>query len=235
MNSANNNIGPLGVLLLDTAFPRGPGDIGNAASYDFPVLIKTVKGASVDRVVIQSDPRLVDLFIEAGLEAQEEGACAITTSCGFMAPFQADVARALKIPVFLSSLPQIAMAYMMTQRRIGVLTANAETLTKRHFSAAGVPADLPISIRGLDKNPAFYHWIFKEGPADHAAIQQGMIDAANSLLDEDPNLGAIVCECHNMAPYTPAIARATGLPVFDVISYAHYVYSTLKKRVFLVL
>ena len=207
--------------------------IGNSASYDFPVMLKTVRGASVDRVVIQSDPTLVELFVEAGLEAQEEGACAITTSCGFMAPFQAEVAKALKIPVFLSSLPQISLAYLMTQRRIGVLTANGDALTERHLSAAGVPADLPISIRGLDENPAFYHWIYEDGPADHDAIQQAMIDAANSLLEEDPVLGAIVCECHNMAPYAPAVARVTVLPVFDVISYAHYIYSTLNKREFL--
>ncbi|MBV7334752.1 aspartate/glutamate racemase family protein [Chloroflexi bacterium TSY] len=231
----NSDIGPLGILLLDTAFPRGKGDIGNPGSYDFPVMIKTVSGANVERVVIQSDPTLVDLFIAAGLEAQEEGACAVTTSCGFMAPFQADVAKALKIPVFLSSLPQIPLAYMMTQRRIGVLTANGETLTERHLSAAGVPADLPMSIRGLNKNPAFYHWIYEDGPADHEAIQQAMLDAAHSLLEEDPNLGAIVCECHNMAPYAPAVATATGLPVFDVISYAHWVYRTLKKREFLTL
>lgn len=226
-------IGPLGVLLLDTGFPRGAGDIGNAASYDFPVLIKMVDGANVQRVVIESDPTLVDLFIAAGLEAQAAGACAITTSCGFMAPFQADVAKALDIPVFLSSLPQIPLAHLMTQRRVGVLTANGETLTERHLAAAGVPADLPLSIRGLNHNAAFYHWIYEDGPADHDAIQMALIEAAQSLQAEDPDLGAIVCECHNMAPYAPKIAEATGLPVFDVISYAHYIYSTLKKRKFL--
>lgn len=27
----------IGILMLDTIFPRIPGDIGNAKSYDFPV------------------------------------------------------------------------------------------------------------------------------------------------------------------------------------------------------
>ena len=60
-----------------------------------------------------------------------------------------------------------------------------------------------------------------------------MLDNAKSLLEEDSNLGAIVCECHNMAPYAPAVAEMTGLPVFDVISYAYWVYSTVSKRKFL--
>lgn len=32
---------PIGmILMLDTAFPRIPGDIGNALTWDFPVLYK---------------------------------------------------------------------------------------------------------------------------------------------------------------------------------------------------
>ena len=42
---------PLGVLMLQTRFPRPPGDIGHPASFDFPVLYRVVQGASAARVV----------------------------------------------------------------------------------------------------------------------------------------------------------------------------------------
>ena len=41
----------LGILSLDTKFPRIHGDIGNAETWPFPVLYKIVEGASRDMVV----------------------------------------------------------------------------------------------------------------------------------------------------------------------------------------
>ena len=54
----------LGILMLDTNFPRIPGDIGNALSFDFPVLYKIVEGASVARVVDEGDTELLTPFID---------------------------------------------------------------------------------------------------------------------------------------------------------------------------
>ena len=34
---------PIGILMLETRFPRIPGDIGNATTWDFPVLYKIVE------------------------------------------------------------------------------------------------------------------------------------------------------------------------------------------------
>ena len=42
----------LGVVMLDTRFPRLPGDIGNPATFAFPVRYSVVAGASPSRVVI---------------------------------------------------------------------------------------------------------------------------------------------------------------------------------------
>ena len=46
----------IGILMMDTSFPRIPGDIGNATTFDFPVRYQVVKGASPDRLVLERDP-----------------------------------------------------------------------------------------------------------------------------------------------------------------------------------
>src|SRR5476649_2730781 len=52
----------LGILMLEARFPRIPGDMGNAATWPFPVLYHVVKGASPKRVVEQQAAGLLDDF-----------------------------------------------------------------------------------------------------------------------------------------------------------------------------
>ncbi len=224
----------LGVMQLDTKFERIPGDIGNVESYDFPAKIKIVSGASVQRVVLEGDPSLITPFLEAAKELEAEGVFAITTSCGFLAPFQKEIAEAVNVPVFLSSLLQVPLAYAMTQERIGIVTANSETLLERHLRAAGVPDSIPLAVKGMQDHPAFYDFIYNEAEKIRPKeIEQEILGAVQALLLEYPDIGAFVFECHNMAPYAPAVAKATNKPVFDIIAFAHWVYSTMTKREFI--
>ena len=40
----------VGILMLETRFPRIPGDIGNALTWPFPVHYRVVRGATPDNV-----------------------------------------------------------------------------------------------------------------------------------------------------------------------------------------
>src|SRR5919106_827416 len=62
---------PLGVLMLDTRFPRLLGDVGNALTWPFPVLYRVVRGAHPERMAQATpDPDILTPFIDAaqGLE-----------------------------------------------------------------------------------------------------------------------------------------------------------------------
>ena len=100
----------VGILVLDTRFPRIAGDIGNAGTFDFPVLYHPVRGASSDRVVRRPDRDLLPLFVEGARALERAGVGAITTSCGFLARFQAELADAVTVPVFTSSLMAAPLA-----------------------------------------------------------------------------------------------------------------------------
>ena len=61
---------PLGILMLDTRFPRIEGDIGNPASFDFPVIFRTMAGiGSADAVAAHPDRSRVLAALKTNAEA----------------------------------------------------------------------------------------------------------------------------------------------------------------------
>jgi hypothetical protein len=81
-----------------SAFPRLPGDIGNPASFDFPVLYREVEGTTYQKVVENlKKEELLQPFIAAAQELEAAGVGAITTSCGFLALFQQKLAAAVSV------------------------------------------------------------------------------------------------------------------------------------------
>lgn len=200
----------LGVLMLDTRFPRVVGDIGNPATFDFPVRYKTVHGASPQRVVRERDPALLQPFIDAGLALVAEGVTAITTSCGFLVMFQHEMQAALPVPLWTSSL-----LLLRDLRHAGVVTVDAASLGEEHLRAAGAPADTPVE--GITADSAFQKTLLHDLPKlDTADAMLQVVGAAQRLLVRQPALTDLVLECTNMPPYAGAVRHATGLKVHDI-------------------
>jgi hypothetical protein len=221
----------LGILLLDTTFPRIPGDVGNIESYEYPVIIKTVTGATVQRVVYEADASLLADFVQAAQELEDQGVAAITSSCGFLSVFQEAVAKSVQIPVFLSSLLQVPLVYAMTQKPVGIITAHSERLTEEVVSKAGISTHVPYEVGGLQNSPAFSNPILKDGTnLEKDAIEKDVLGIAKTLIDANPKIGAFVFECHNLAPYSQAVHDATGLAVFDIVDFANWIHSAIDKR-----
>lgn len=207
----------LGVLMLDTRFPRIVGDIGNPATFTFPVRHATVRGASPQRVVRERDPALLQPFIAAGHDLVRDGANAITTSCGFLVLFQRELRAALPVPVWTSSLlllPELQAA-LPEGRRVGVVTADAASLGADHLRCAGAAPDTPVE--GLAAGCAFQRTLLDdEAWLDVDAARQATVDAALRLVARHPEVAAIVLECTNMPPYADAVRAATGRPVHGI-------------------
>ena len=116
----------VGVLMLDTRFPRIPGDIGNPSTFDFPVRYHRVRGASPDLVVRGEGRAVLPLFVEGARSLEREGVRAITTSCGFLARFQEELAASVRVPVFTSSLLLVPIVHRMLApgRIVGIMLSN---------------------------------------------------------------------------------------------------------------
>ena len=209
--------GELGVVMLETRFPRPRGDIGNAATFAFPVRYRIVAGASPRRVVIERDVSLLAPFIAAARALQGEGVLAIATSCGFLALFQREMQAALEVPVWTSSLLLVGelQASLGAGRRVGIVTADAASLSGDHLRAVDAPADTPIE--GLAADAAFRTTLLENrAELDGDAACAATVSAACKLVGRCPEVAAIVLECTNMPPYADAVRAATGLPVHDI-------------------
>lgn len=223
---------PLGIIMLETHFPRIPGDIGNGRTWPFPVLYRVVPGATPERVVLQGARGLLPDFITAAKDLVALGAEAITTSCGFLCIFQKEIAAAVGVPVATSSLLQVPWveALLPAGQRVGVITVSPVSLTPAHYAAAGMAADTPVM--GIEGGRELYRvLVHQDKPElDAAAAEQDIIDAGRALVAQHPEVGAIVLECTNMPPYAAALQAALGLPVHDVVSLASYLFAGLRPR-----
>ena len=211
---------PVGILMLDTAFERPPGDVGHPASWPFPVVFRKVDGATARRVVYRTDLALLPAFIAAGHDLVQAGARLITTSCGFLALYQHELSEALPVPVATSALLQLPwlQALQPSGRRVGIITASAPALTARHLAAVGVAADTPVA--GFLSNSHFHRVIVDGEPLalDRARVEAELIDVADRLCRAHPEVSALVLECTNLPPWSAALQQATGLPVHDIRS-----------------
>jgi hypothetical protein len=206
---------PLGILMLDTRFPRIVGDIGNRASFDFPVIFRTMTGiGSADAVAAHPDRRRVLGALKANAEAlAAEGAIGLSTSCGFLALYQKELEALSPVPVATSALLLIKQ---LAGRRVGVLTASAENLTPAHLEAVDAPVDTPVE--GLPSNGSFAATFLRNGlTLDRDAVEREAVEAGRTLKRKHPEIDTVVLECTNLPPYKRALQKALGVPVHDVL------------------
>lgn len=210
----------LGVLMLDTRFPRPPGDVGHPDSYAYPVRFQTVTDASPQRVVHARAEGLVDAFCTAAQALEARGCSALLTSCGFMALHQRRLAQAVSVPVAASALlwlPLLRAWY--GGRPIGVLTASAHSLSSAHLGAVGAAPDTPVV--GVASGGEFERLILgDQGQGDMHRVGEEIVAAAHRLKQKVLGMAALVLECTNMRPYRAAIAAATGVPIYDLVDMA---------------
>ena len=210
----------LGVLMLDTSFPRLVGDVGNAATWPFPVRYRIVRGATSRRVVQEPDDALIGLFIDGALDLERDGVRMITTSCGFLALYQQEITAAISVPFLSSSLLQVPDAARLIGpgRKVGILTMSRKDLTEAHYSGVGWSStDVPVVVSSFAPGAAFWEtYLMGRDTVDPEVLRTELLELGQDLVTGSPDVGALVLECTNFAPFAPALRRELGLPVFDL-------------------
>jgi aspartate/glutamate racemase len=216
----------LGILSLDTAFPRIAGDVGTPETYPFAVEIQVVSGADSTEIVQDKPPSsaLVDRFIEAARSLEANGATALVSTCGFLVSVQDVIARSVSIPVMLSALSLYPLVQVTCPGRVGILTASKKALGSQALAAAGIE-EQAIRIAGMDHSTLFQNTFLtsrqnQNKQFNRTAMQDAVVETACGLATQGPALSAIILECGNLPPYAAAIRERTGLPVFHLADAA---------------
>ena len=201
--------------MLDTRFPRIVGDIGNPASFDFPVILRKMEGIGPDDAVAAHPDRrrVMAALADNARKLAAAGAAGISTSCGFLALYQDELAKVSPVPVATSALLLIAR---LRGRKVGVITASARNLTPAHLLAVGAPGDTPVE--GMPEGGSFATTFIANGTTlDRDAVEREAIAAGQALVKKHPAVDTVVLECTNLPPYKTALQRALGVPVHDVL------------------
>ena len=210
---------PIGILCLDSKFPKPSGHMRNPTTFSFPTIQHVVKGVDVKRLLFERTPELIEPFIQAAKDLEASGVEAISGSCGFLALYQKEIASAVKIPVLLSSLLQIPLLQIMhgPDVRIGVLTASAEALTPEHLRGAGVEQQDNVFIKGMEGKSHFWGSIIEATTNDFDTdlMEQEMRQAARELKEEH-QIDVLLLECTDLSAFAWAIQEEIGMPVYDI-------------------
>ena len=224
----------LGVISLESYFPKPDGHIKHPASFDFPIMYHTVKGATIDRLIGERDPELLKPFIEAAQQLEREGVKAITGSCGFLALHQKEIADAVNVPVFMSSLIQVPLVsrFLKRDQKVGVVVANSDALTEDHLKGVGI-ADEPIVVAGMQHQKQFAEVILRgdTNDLDMDLFYEELSGVVGNMLEENPEVGAIVLECTDLSTFAPKLQKQFGLPIFDLTSLTRMVAAAADRQI----
>src|SRR5205085_132215 len=162
---------------------------------------------------------LFQLFADAADELIRDGVDGITTTCGFLALFQQELAAHCSVPVATSALLQVPMVARVLPKgkRPGILTFSAESLTLHHLESVGIDPQTPVT--GMPATSEFQRSI-RAGDATvpFDVLKREVLDVAAQMIARDPSIGAIVCECTNITPYSHEIKARLNVPVFDMVT-----------------
>jgi hypothetical protein len=222
---------PIGILALELFYPLIPGNVVNPWTYDYPVRIKVVKGATIDRI-FRNDPTLLDDFIEAGEELMIDGVRALTGACGFFANYQKELAAHFSVPVAMSSMIQVPWikSTLKKDEKVGIITANSTAITPHLLESVGITDETSFIVKGLENISQWKPLVdMVDDGFNNTVLTKEVTEVALELCSED-KVGAILLECSDMPPYAYAIAKAVNLPVFDYTTLINWLYNAVCRR-----
>ena len=209
----------IGIVMLDCRFARPPGDIGNAASFPFPVRYAVVENTPASQLTDEGIPEAVQRFFRAAKSLQQQGARAILTSCGLLLPYQDELRKLLDVPVASSPILLLPLIRSLIgpDKQVGLVVSAVTDNIKNILSRQEYAGARLISMEG---SPEFMRAIMSFSPPytlDSDRLERELLDICGKAMEETPDIGAFLFECTNLPPYSSALRRKFGLPVFDVI------------------
>ena len=231
----------LGIILLNDAYPGFPGDVRNPSAFPYPIQYEIAEGVTNKTLVYDKNPaQCREAVIRAAKKLESLGCRAVAAECGYFAFFQKDVAEAVDIPVFMSSLLQVPFIQQVIgpAKKVGIICAQHQYLSEQHLMNVGIEPGSNYVIAGAQDEYGVSEfdnlWNPNKRPevpeAYYDKAEKQMVRCAREFVDKNQDIGAIMLECTGMQPFARAVQREVDLPVFSWGTLLDYAYSVVNHR-----
>ncbi|MFC2046602.1 aspartate/glutamate racemase family protein [Chloroflexota bacterium] len=231
----------LGIIILDDVYPGFPGDVRNASAFPFPIQYEIAKGVDIWALVHEEDKSpCLEPIQQAAKHLEEMGCRAIAAECGYFAYFQKAIAAHVEVPVFMSSLLQVAWAQHLIgpDQVVGIMAARQSQLTGAHLEAVGVQLGSNFVVAGAEDDGRCAEfenlWYAPKRPnppqAYYDKAEKEFVGVAVEFYEAHPNMGAMMLECTGMQPFARAIQREIDIAIFSWGTLLDYAYSVAVHR-----
>jgi Asp/Glu/hydantoin racemase len=229
----------IGIIQFRANLPMMPGNMGNATTFDFPLLYRELVAENIyDIMAEQPTKAFTDATVEAAKWLELQGVRAIIGACGFFGSYQKVVQARINTPFFSSSLMQLPMIVqsMPRNKKVGVLTANGPLLKKcpaiENCGLSRKDQNDRILIEGLEAGDEFQNVMQLTGTLNPAKLEKEIIAGAKRLVRKDKNIGAILLECTELSPHAFAVQEAVRIPIWDYTTMTNWIHSGCVRRPF---
>jgi aspartate/glutamate racemase len=229
----------IGLVQVRADLPMMPGNMGNATTFDFPMVYREM---NVDNVFDLMKPEMTKNFTDGIVEAAKwlelQGVSAIMGNCGFFAHYQNVVQDRIDTPFFSSSLMMLPMMVQSLPRnkKVGVLTANGPLLQSgQAMENCGLSRELQASrvvIEGCQDDPEFASVMSLTGKLNANRFERDILEGIKRLLKKDKDIAMILLECTELPPHAVAVQKMVKMPVWDYTSLTNWIYSGCVRRPF---
>jgi len=230
----------VGILQLPANIPMLPGDMGNPTTFNFPVLYELIEEIDPFWVLAaEPHPVVMEKVIAACKRLTMQGVRSIIGNCGFFANYQPEVAKSLDpgVQFFNGSLMQVPMLLnsVGSDKKVGVLTANAELLIPSPALKNCGVSDKDMSrvvIVGNEKGKEMNRITGETGSFNPKALEQELVALATKMIEDHPDIGAVVLECTEFPPYAHAIQDAIRRSVWDFVTMTNFMHAGAMRTPF---
>lgn len=231
----------LGIMILDDVYPGLPGDVRNASAFPFPVQYEIVEGIDIQALCYADDKTpCLEPLLKAARKLERMGCRAIAAECGFFSYFQREIAAAVRVPVFMSSLLQVPWAQQLIgpDRTVSIITADA-VISEDHLTPVGIDLDSNYEVMDMaEHRPGMEFenlWSGTYGDPENPSLRYSVaesqiIEVISDYVAQKSNIGSLVLECTGYQPFARAIQRVVDMPIYSWGTLLDYAYSVTVHR-----
>lgn len=229
----------VGLIQFQANLPMIPGNMGNATTFDFPMLYREMNAENVlDVMATTPVAQFTDACVEAAQWLEMQGVRAIMGNCGFFGHYQIAVQERINTPFFSSSLMMLPMMVrsMPTNKKVGVLTANGPLLrdgpAMENCGLSTADKANRVVVEGCEDDMEFARAMAVQGAYNPVKFEQDVLTGIKRLLAKDPDIAVILLECTELSPHAHAVQRLVNMPVWDYTSLTNWIHSGCARRPF---